>query len=104
MNTRGPFPRIGSESCPSRIFRGGHLLFGELLRAEALSNPLAGLLGGISMKPHPGFVVVNRGRAGKYGEAALFYFDKLNRVPGLQSKLFSNVKGKSNSAVEGNHR
>jgi hypothetical protein len=69
----------------------------------ALTNRFPDFLDGVLMKPHPGLLTVYRSGTGKNGEAALFYFNKLNRVAGFQSKLFSYMKGKSNSAVEGNH-
>jgi hypothetical protein len=76
---------------------------GELVGSGTLTNRFADFLDGILMNPHPGFFTVNRGGTGKNREAALFYFYKFNRVSGFQSELFSNVKGKSNPAVEGNH-
>lgn len=85
--------------------RGGHLLFGNRWEDAALSNRLAESLSRLLVKSDPGSVAfINGRRAGKNRESALFYFHKLDRVAGLQSKLFPNVKGKSNSAVEGNHR
>lgn len=68
-----------------------------------LKSSFADFFGGVVVEPEPGLVTVNGGGARKDGEATSFHFDKFNRVAGFQSKLFSNVEGKSNSTVEGNH-
>ena len=44
-----------------------------------------------------------RFRAVGDGKAALLDFDEIDAVAGLQAKLFEDVVGESNAAVEGNH-